>query len=197
LLFDEGDPLRKPAFLRIAAASAVCLALLAFASVGRCQSLTLKNLVVDNQAGSIMVRFGVGVDGVQGIVQSLESGATLGLRCQARLVQEHFWYNAKISSTDFVSLVRWDALTKEYVLELPGREQPLQDKDIQELFNKAWDQLTLDLGSWSALQRGDSYSLRLEIRLSRSDIPAWLRYSLFFWSWDVIQPTTYRLDFTY
>jgi hypothetical protein len=73
----------------------------------------------------------------------------------------------------------------------------LQDKDIQELFNKAWDQLTLDLGSWSALQRGDSYSLRLEIRLSRSDIPAWLRYSLFFWSWDVIQPTTYRLDFTY
>lgn len=189
--------MRKPASLRIFAALAACLALLAFASAARCQSLTLKNLVVDNQAGSIMVRFGVAVDGVQDIVQSLESGATLGLRCQARLVQEHFWRNERISSTDFVSTVHWDALTKEYVLDLPGREQPLQNKDIRELFNKAWGQLTLDLGSWSALQRGDSYSLRLEIRLSRSDIPAWLRYSLFFWSWDVIRPTTYRLDFTY
>jgi hypothetical protein len=173
-------------------AAALCLA-----STGFGQTLELKNLVVDNQAGSIMVRFGVRVDGVQDIVHSLETGATLGLRCKARLVREQFWFNDKIAESLFVSLVRWNALTKQYVLEMPGREQPLKNKDIQELLNGSWDKLTMDLGSWGALERGDDYSLRLEIRLSRADVPAWLRYSLFFWSWDVIKPTNYRLDFTY
>jgi Na+/H+ antiporter NhaD/arsenite permease-like protein len=56
------------------------------------QSLTLNNLVVDNQAGSFMARFGVLVDGVPEVAYNLDNGVVLGLTILGFMLHGLFHY---------------------------------------------------------------------------------------------------------
>lgn len=179
-------------------AAALFLTLVLWATAALAQSLVLSNLVVDNQAGSLMARFGVAVDGAAGITESLQNGATLGLTCKARLSKGGGLFGSpQLASAEMTSRLRFDALTKEYALTLPGREAPLKNARLDELLRTGWGELTLDMGSWRLLERGQEYTLALDIRLHQTDIPNWFKRTLFFWSWDVAPSTSYQLHFKY
>ncbi len=179
---------------------AVLLALavtLAGASAMADQALDLNNLVLDNQAGQITVRFGVSAPPAP-LREAMAEGSSLGLVCTATLERVRgVLPDADLAEGEYVSVLGRDELAQEYVLHLPGVEKPVRSKDLPALLDKAWGAVTMDLGSWDLLTPGHSYNLSLTISLKRRDVPAWLRYSLFFWSWDVLPETNYQLEFNY
>lgn len=191
---------RAPA--RLLLALALLLALLAALPSPRALAadgaLDLRNLILDNQAGDITVRFGVGVPELHGLEEELAAGTTVGLKCRA-VVYRHksLWTDTNVAETSFVSPLRKDALANDYILEIPGEPRPLRGKDLGALLAKGWGALALDLGPWESLLPGHQYRLRMEISMDRLEVPVWMRYVVFFLSFDLYSPVSYELDFNY
>lgn len=162
------------------------------------QGLVLANLVVDNQEGAILIRFGVEVEGTSQIAELLRDGESLELHCSATLLRERsLWLDKTVSSTALELSLRHDPLSMLFVAETPGGGPPMTHPDLTALLGKAWAEISLNLGDWKDLSRGREYSLLLEIKLNRLDVPVWLKRSLFFWDWEATPATRYQLDFTY
>ncbi len=188
-------PARAPRLLACLALAA-CLVLAATAAMA--QNLALGNLILDNQAGSISVRFGVRIHGVSELEADLAAGAVMGLRCEADMyLRKSLWRDTRVAGTTLVSPLRKDVLANDYVIELPGEGRTLRDKDLGALLDKAWGRIALDLGPWETLLPGRDYRLDMRIAMDRLDVPDWLRYVVFFWSFDVSEPVHYRMDFSY
>lgn len=179
----------------------LCLAALAclpLVGAAASQSLVLSKLVLDNQAGSVMARFGVEVRGASEMAVNLKDGVVLGLSCQALLEATRGWLPAKtVAENELTCRLRQDPLSLEYVLTLPGREAPLTDKNLEALLAKGLSEIRIDLGPWSQLERGRNYRLTVTVRLKHLDIPHWFTRTLFFWTWDIVPKTTQKLDFQY
>lgn len=167
-------------------------------STAQAGTLELDNLILDNQAGSISVRFGVRVLDIKDLEADLAAGATLGLKSEASVFRrKNLWADTRVAGATLISPLRKDVLAKDYVIELPGEGRVLRDKDLATLLDKAWGRMALDLGPWESLLPGRDYRLEMRISMDRLDVPAWLRYVVFFWSFDVSEPLNYRLDFSY
>ncbi|SDK51364.1 protein of unknown function [Maridesulfovibrio ferrireducens] len=173
-------------------------AMLFFSSPANAASLDLKNLILDNQAGAIMARFGLDLKGDTKTEEALENGGRLKLECEATLfVHKSLWPNSKIASKIYSDKLFYDSLSKNFVLEQSGKTTPLRNKKLTLLLQKGWDSIVMDLGPWSTLKRGERYRLKLDVHLDQTDVPEWLKKTLFFWSWDIVPSATYQLDFTY
>ncbi|NDV22123.1 DUF4390 domain-containing protein [Desulfovibrio sp. JC022] len=160
-------------------------------------SLQLKNMVLDNQAGSIMARFGIELTADTQVEEALQNGMKLKLECKASLFEhKSVWLDSKVAGKTYSSKLYFDSLSNQFVLEKPGAKI-FKNKSLSILLRDEWKSFVLDLGPWSTLKRGERYNLRLKVRLDRTEVPAWLKNTLFFWSWDVIPAATYQLDFTY
>lgn len=171
---------------------------LAAAASARAERIGLSNLVVDNHSGRAQVRFGVSVRQAGAIREALENGQVLALGCKARLyLKRDYAWDALAGEAELVStLVLHDK--GPFEITMPGRaRERYRARDLELIMKEAWGGISMDLGSWAALERGRSYSLELEIRLLRQDLPGWLKGTLFFWNFDAIEPATYRLDFSY
>ena len=167
-------------------------------TAAQAQSLVLSNLVVDNKAGSLTAHFGVSVDDVASLAEGLQNGATLALTCKSKLNKKSGLFGSpQVAAAELTSRLKYDSLTKEYSLQLPGREAPLKNAGLHDLLREGWGGLTLDMGSWRLLERDQEYTLMLDIRLQQTDIPNWFKRTLFFWAWDVAPSATYQLHFKY
>ncbi|NJB69367.1 hypothetical protein GGQ74_003069 [Desulfobaculum xiamenense] len=161
-------------------------------------TLELGNLILDNQAGNITVRFGVRVEDIETLEAVLDEGTVVGLVCESGVSRrKRMWPDAEIASARWESTLSRDVLARDYVLILPGTEKPLRSRDLRTLLDEAWGRLSMVVGPWASLSPGNEYSLDLNISLARRDVPVWLRYVVFFKSWDVLPPVSYQLDFSY
>ncbi len=168
------------------------------ASVARAERLGLSNLVVDNHAGRAKVRFGVLIRDAAPILEALENGQVLALECKARLyLKRDYMWNHLAKEAELLSpLVLHDK--GPFEISMPGAaREHYRSRELELVMKEAWGSISMDLGPWADLERGRSYSLELEIRLLRQDLPGWLKGTLFFWNFDAIAPATYRLDFSY
>lgn len=175
----------------------ICI-LLFLSGSASASTLKLKNLVLDNQAGSIMARFGIELKADTQVEDALLSGIRLKLKCSAQLLEhQSMWPDSVVAEKNYSNKLYFDTLSGQFVVEKPGSEKIYKDKSLSILLREEWKTIVLDLGPWSTLERGEKYKLRLKVRLDQTDVPAWLKNTLFFWSWDVIPSATYQLDFTY
>lgn len=200
ILFPFSSPAGPGASLapRLRACLLAVAVLVLCALPARAQNLELGNLILDNQAGSISVRFGVRLQGIPELEADLAAGAVMGLRCEADVyLRKSLWRDTRVAGTTLVSPLRKDVLANDYVIELPGEGRTLRDKDLAALLDKAWGRISLDLGPWQTLLPGRDYRLDMRIAMDRLDVPDWLRYVVFFWSFDVSEPVSYRMDFSY
>ena len=160
------------------------------------QELLLTNLVLNNYEGRIRVRFGIEPTGLERIVQALDAGERLHLRCRARLsLKRDYVWNQSVSAASWEGELR-RIKTGDYVAALPGQGSAA-DKDLGSLFRKHLSEILIDLGPWDRLERGVTYVLSLDLSLTRPDVSPWLKNGLFFWSFDAARPVSYQLDFTY
>ena len=188
----------SPARRYSAAVVVLLFFLLLPASPARAQHIQLSNLILDNEAGAIAVRFSLALEEDEPLAAMLKEGAVVALRCRAALYRKRdLWSDEQIAETRLVSRVRNDALTREFVVEMPGEPQPARSVNLPALLNRTWNKIAMDLGPFSSLKRGEEYVLELKVTLEHDDVPAWMRWALFFWSWKVAPAATYQMEFLY
>jgi hypothetical protein len=173
-------------------------------------SLDLSNLVLNNHDGKIQVRFGLSIPDLAPLYAALAEGGVLALHLEATLSRkvEYLW-DRQVAEAGRMAVVRKKG--DEYLVEPspsprggPPSEAPAGSGSplacgpvLAEVLRRAFGEIAMDLGSWDLLERGEAYVLVLTIGLGRADVSAFMRNALFFWSFDVIPKTRYRLDFTY
>jgi hypothetical protein len=162
------------------------------------QRIGLTNLVIDNHEGRAKVRFGVDIQGVDPVRDALEKGEVLALECKARLSQKrNYAWNSNVSKATLLSqLILYDGGPYE-ILNPGGTSEHYRGRNLPLLMKEAWGTMSMDLGGWDQLTRGNAYSLTLEIRLVRQDVSSFLKGALFFWNFDAVSPAIYQLDFSY
>lgn len=176
-------------------------ALAAFLMIGgtaTAQSLSLLTPSIANINGALTARYGVEVETLPAIKGELEDGLVLKLKCRADLYETmDYWMDSHLSTADFESTLSYDALTKEFLMTLPGKEKPLKDTDLPALLKKGWGTIESVLGPWNMLVRDEQYSLHIETSLNEADAPEGLTKIIYFWSWDSGSNAIFRLNFTY
>ncbi|SMP70894.1 protein of unknown function [Desulfonatronum zhilinae] len=159
--------------------------------------LALDNLVVDSQAEKIHLRFGLRLEQPEPVAAVLHEGVDLWLEGTARLISKRlFLPNRILHEQIFEHVLEWNPLTQEYELTLPQKEHLVKAKELKDLITEHWREISLEMGEWSMLVPGQAYHMELEVTLDRRDIPVWMRRVLFFWSWEVMTPIRYELEFS-
>ncbi|WP_161788489.1 DUF4390 domain-containing protein [Desulfonatronum thiodismutans] len=159
--------------------------------------LALDNLVVDSQAEKIHLRFGLRLEQPEPVAAVLHEGVDLWLEGTARLISKRlFLPNSILHEQTFEHVLEWNPLTQEYELTLPQKEHLVKAKELKDLLGEHWREFSLEMGEWSLLIPGQTYHMELEVTLDRRDIPVWMRRVLFFWSWEVMTPIRYELEFS-
>jgi len=185
-------------YTRLTTGLASALVVLIFASGAFAQNLSLTAPSLANVSGVLTARFGVVVEEKPILKGELQDGAKLVLRCELELYKgNEYWFDWQISSASFESVLKYDALTKAFTLTLPDREIPLRNTDIELLLKEGWGTIEASLGSWSMLERGQKYSLKLSTTMNEEGAPAGFSRFLYFWSWDAGTDNSFQLDFTY
>ncbi|WP_243439113.1 DUF4390 domain-containing protein [Fundidesulfovibrio soli] len=172
--------------------------LAAWPGTAHAQRITLTNLVVDNQEGRVKVRFGLGIKAEEAVHEALTRGEVLALECKAVLGRKRdYVWNKDVARAEMSSeLVLHEG--GPYQIVLPSkRQEHYRGRDVALLMKEAWGTLSMDLGEWSQMERGFTYSLSLEIRLVRREVPEWVKNTVFFWNFDLVPPVKYQLDFSY
>lgn len=160
------------------------------------QRLSLDNLALDNQSGRIHLHFGLRLEEIPTIQTLLQDGVDLWMFGTARLISKRFLLpNWVLNEKQIEHVLEWNPLAKEFELTLPQKEHLVRNKDLNDLITAHWSEISLDMGEWSRLTPGETYHLELEISLDRRDIPVWMRSVLFFWSWEIVSPVRYELEF--
>ena len=185
-------------FRRFGACFLTVSTILIFVGIAFAQSLSLMAPSLANVDGKLTARFGVTVEDKPVLKGELEDGAELVLKCTVKLFKANdYWLDSELSSSQFESMIRFDALTREFVMTLPGRDVPLRDANISEILEKGWGVIEARLGSWSLLERGTKYSLRLNTTINEQGAPEGMMRFIYFWSWDAGADNSFQLDFTY
>ncbi|WP_319582664.1 DUF4390 domain-containing protein [uncultured Pseudodesulfovibrio sp.] len=184
----------KPATLFPAA----FLAVLILAGVAMAQSLSLKAPTLANVNGRLTAQFGIVVEDRPILKGELEDGAVLVLKCEVNLLEPRdYWLDRDISEAHFQSRLSFDPLTREFVMTLPDRQSPLRSEDLSEILDKGWGTIGATLGSWTLLDRGKKYSLRLRTSMNEEGAPEGMMRFIYFWSWDAGANNAFQLDFTF
>jgi hypothetical protein len=178
------------------------LLLLALIAVSRtdahAQRMGLTNLVVDNQEGRVKVRFGVDVKAADAVNEALVNGQVLALECKAWLTRKRdYAWNTEVSHGQVLSTLSLHEGGPFEIVLPGGRQEHFRGRDLGLVMKEAWGSMSMDLGPWDSLARGNAYSVTLEIRLVRRDVSSWLKGALFFWNFDAVSPAKYQLDFSY
>lgn len=161
------------------------------------QGLLLHNFVLDNQAGDMTLRFSLGIDKLGTVRAMLREGYVLELQCEAELHRKRsYWLDEPLAEGDLQNLLKADPEREHFVLEQPGNVV-VRARALQELLDEAWRSLSIDLGAFSLLQRGEAYTVELNVRLVQYEVPAWKRWTMFFRDFEVVEGARYQMDFEY
>ena len=164
----------------------------------RAEFLTLDDLVVDNADGIMTVHYGVQVHDAEGIRTALLQGLHLRFTGTATLYKKRsLWWDKFLAENSFVCDLRHDALKQEVVLCQGTEEKRFPLEEFVEYLNVGLRNLSIPIGSWDLIQRGNVYQIQLCLTLTREDVPAWIRIPLFFWSWDLFPDNTFQMEFSY
>lgn len=183
---------------RIKAIPWVVLAVLLLTTSALAQSLSLMAPSLANVQGRLTARFGITVEEKPILKGELMDGGVLVLKCAVQLSEvSNYWLDSEISEAHFDSVLKYDSLTREFTMTLPGRDTLLRNADLGKLLAEGWGTIETNLGSWALLERGTKYRLRLHTSMNEQDAPEGVMRFIYFWSWDAGANNTFQLDFTY
>jgi hypothetical protein len=165
------------------------------------RSFVLNAPVLETDSGDVIIRLGVSVDSLEGLRDMLKDGAIMELAIKARLARTRtFLPNVTLSEVELASPLRHNPLTREYSLTMPGAGQAIVDKNLPRLLAATWQKIAFSMGSVSLFQEADAgseYRITLTLSLRHTEVPPWLAKAFIFWSWDVVDPETLTITFTF
>jgi len=176
--------------------SATIALVLVLASQAAGQEVTLRNLVVNNKDGAVHLRFGLRARNTEELSRYLEQGTDLRLLCTATMnLERSLWWDRELRRSAKEFLLRYDSLDDAYRFGTEENSTEERDSDLASLLRSEWQRIDMDLGPWPNEYREENLALHLTVRLVRTDVPVWLKRTLFFWSWDVVPVKNYRIRF--
>jgi len=170
---------------------------LGFAPFVMAQSLEVYNLVLDNSNATLKVKFDLKIEGFGAIKRSLDEGERLGLVYTASVhEQRNFIWDKSLVHRSFLIIMHKDMLKGEYVINISGQDYKFPKFSPQKI-NSLFQDIEISLSPWSIIKKGHNYSLKVEVALKTLGIPEWIKKTLFFWSWDLVEPEYFEMEFSY
>jgi hypothetical protein len=148
------------------------------------------------QEGGLGLSLRLSVDDEDELRLLLRNGASLELVINAEILRQRtFLPNESLDERNFSFLLKYDSLTRQYRMSDPLTGKILQDPNMRSLLTKTWKQLELPLTNMDIFAQDEDYLVLLKLTLQYAEIPPWLDRSLVFWSREVVEPETYKLEF--
>lgn len=168
------------------------------ASVLRADSISLTDLGVDNAQGSVSVGFSVVIDDMAPLMEALQNGGQYEVRCFAKLYKRRlgFW-DAFMGEAEYSCEVTSKPIARECVVTDHRGSQTFDFAGLQDELNNFWSRMSLPMGSWDVIERGQAYRVVLTFSVTRTNVPGWVSKPLFFVSWDLVPEVVYVLDFDF
>ena len=189
----------REAVLLLAALFALLAVEVAHAVPPKYFELTSPSLAVSS--GSIIAKADISVDNLRGLFDMLKDGAAIELKVKATFVRERtLWANVAISEKELVYVLRHNPLTREFAMFVPGRPQPMLDKNLNRLLKATWSKFQVDFGPLSMLEKQEDpvrYKAVLVMTLQHAEVPPWLAKQFVLWSKNIVEPETVTLPFSY
>ena len=164
----------------------------------RADPISLTDLGVDNAQGSVSVGFSIAVNDLAPLMEALQNGGHYEVNCFGKLYKRRmgFW-DAFLSEAQYSCTVESKPIARECLVTDQRGTQTLDFEGLQDELNRFWSRLSLPMGSWDSIERGQAYRVVLAFSVKRTNVPGWVSKPLFFVSWDLVPEVVYTLDFDF
>lgn len=180
-----------------ATAALLLCALLLAALPALADELVLRSFVLDSRNNDVGLRFSVELDEYASLLEALSAGVQLRLEAEARLdAKRSYWPDAPLARGVLQSTLSQDSDSKIFECLLPSGDV-IRDEALRPLIQSAWKNLSISLGAFSILERGNHYTLGLDVRLKQAEVPTWKRWLVFFSEFEVVDGLNYQMEFQY
>ena len=168
------------------------------ASLLRADSISLTDLGVDNAQGSVSVGFSVVINEMAPLMEALQNGGQYEVRCTGKLYKRRlgFW-DAFLSEATYSCEVASKPIARECVVTDQRGSHTFDFAGLQGELNSFWSRLSMPMGNWDVIERGQAYRVVLTFSVTRTNVPGWVSKPLFFVSWDLVPEVVYVLDFDF
>lgn len=157
----------------------------------------LNSLSVVTHSGTTRLEAAATLSDVAPIQANLRDGAALNLEMDVTVEHPRLLLPSKlVAEQHLLYQIRFDPLTREYVL-LRAAGPPMRQRMLETLLNDVLGDAAILVAPPAALVPGENYRAALTLSMRHAHVPPWLEKALFFWSWDVVPPATFTLDFIY
>ena len=115
--------------------------------------------------------------------------------------ERFLWSNAEAAAVTFLSVIRHDPLSRDFVVSVPthGGDKEFRDRNLTRLLYASWRNLSLPIATLENLRRSedaDEYVITLAVGLRHTEVPPWLEKTLVFWSADVVSQEKRTVHFS-
>ncbi len=175
--------------------------------VGNARAASPQRFVVDSPRlesvdGTLYAACSVSVNDEDGLRDLLKDGAVLELRISFAVDRKRSWWtNAGMASGVFISGLRHDPLTREFMMTMPGdgRESLYKDRNLSRLLQTTWGKIRFPVAPERVFQEHDApqeYLVAFTFELRHTELPPWLEKSPGFWSADVVPQERREMGFS-
>lgn len=144
------------------------------------------------QDDMLVLDLSVSVDSEDGLRDLLKDGASLALDITVTIeLNRSWWKNAEISSTSYLSHLRHDPLTRDFLVTIPGTERQSRDRNLIRLLHSSWRSFSLTVIPVRFLEvhgPDSAFSVTCSFSLRHTQVPPWLESNSVFWSSDIVKP---------
>ncbi len=131
------------------------------------------------------------------VADAMRDGAQLVFDFQLILEEVRtFLSNQELATQGRMAHIKYDPLLDEFLLHEDGAPL-LRHNDIDMLFRQFWERAFAPFTLQAALVKDETYRVHVQCTLRHSQVPPWLKSTLFFWSWDITPPLVFEQDVTY
>lgn len=138
----------------------------------------------------------VSVDNEDVLRGTLRDGATVELLIDIKVERKRsLWFNETINETQHSFVLKHDPLTRVFRVFDSKGEVLSEHKNIRIVLRNTLKEMDLPVISRTLLEQGEEYFVIITLRLQHVELPPWLDKTLVFWSRDLIDPETIKLDY--
>ncbi len=184
--------------IRILITIGLVLALNLFSASAQAEFISLTNLGVDNAQGQVSVGLSIVVSDMAPLMEALQNGGHYQVLCSAKLYQRRagFW-DTFLSEAEYACEMASKPIARECLVTDPRGTRTFDFAALQDDLNRFWSRLSMPMGSWESIERGNAYRVVLKFAVTRTNVPGWVSKPLFFVSWDLVPEVEYVLDFDF
>jgi hypothetical protein len=106
-------------------------------------------------------------------------------------------WNKTINSKEIKRTIKYDNLKKTFSIQTNGNPEPAVFPDFESAQKAMADFNGIIVAPISALEKGNSYYLKMRVKIDKVRLPLYMEYVFFFVSFWDFETSWYKKEFTY